>query len=208
MSRPVKLLVVDDHPVVRDGIRLLVETQQDMKVVAEAGTGEAALEAYAEHRPDVVIMDLRLPGMSGSEAAAALRRDHPAARIIILTSYGGDADIRAALGAGARGYVRKDADRNELLVAFRTVHAGGRYLSSDVRERLAETLLQSELTKRELDVLQGIARGMTNKEIGVSLSISEDTVKLHPKNLFSMLDVDDRTLTGAVAVRRGIIKLE
>ena len=205
---PVRLLVVDDHPVVRDGLRLMLETQADMRVVAEAGSGEAAITAYAQHEPDVVVMDLRLPGMSGAEAAAVLRKDHPSARIIILTSFGQDADIQAALKAGVRAYLRKDVDRSELLNAIRTVHAGGRYLPAEIRERLAEVPPLSDLTRREVEVLERIATGMTNKQIGAALSISEDTVKLHVKNLFGKLDVTDRTQAVAVAAKRGILRLD
>lgn len=204
----IRMLVVDDHPVVRDGLRLMLETQHDMRVVAEAASGEAALCAYAEHKPDVVVMDLRLPGMSGAEATAALRRDHPSARVIILTSFGQDADIQAALRAGVRAYLRKDADRSELLNAIRTVHDGGRYLPADIRERLADLPPLSDLTRRESDVLERIAAGMTNKQIGAALSISEDTVKLHVKNLFGKLGVTDRTEAVAVAARRGILRLD
>jgi two-component system NarL family response regulator len=205
---PVRLLVVDDHPVVRDGLRLMLETQADMKVVGEAGSGEEAIEAFAKHKPDVVVMDLRLPGMSGAQAAEALKRDYPHARIIILTSFGQDADIQAALKAGVRAYLRKDVDRSELLNAIRTVHDGGRYLPAEIRERLAERVPLSDLTRREIEVLERIATGMTNKEIGVALSISEDTVKLHVKNLFGKLDVNDRTQAVAVAAKRGILRLE
>jgi DNA-binding NarL/FixJ family response regulator len=206
--RPVRILVVDDHPVVRDGLRLMLETQDSMKVVAEAASGEAALVAFAEHHPDVVVMDLRLPGMSGAQAAAALQRDHPHARVIILTSYGQEAEIEAALKAGARAYLRKDADRSELLTAIRTVSAGGRYLPAGIHELLAQRTPGSDLTRREVEVLERIATGMTNKEIGVALSISEDTVKLHVKNLFGKLDVNDRTHAVAVAARRGLLRFE
>jgi DNA-binding NarL/FixJ family response regulator len=206
--RPVRILIVDDHPVVRDGLRLIIETQASMKVVAEASSGEAALAAFAEHHPDVVVMDLRLPGMSGAQAAAALQRDHPQARVIILTSYGQEAEIETALKAGARAYLRKDADRSELLDAIRTVSAGGRYLPARIREVLADRAPLSDLTRREIEVLERMAAGMTNKEIGAALSISEDTVKLHAKNLFGKLDVNDRTHAVAVAARRGLLRLE
>jgi DNA-binding NarL/FixJ family response regulator len=205
---PVRILVVDDHPVVRDGLRLILETQPQMKVVGEAGSGAAALAAYAEHQPDVVLMDLRLPDMSGAQAAATLRRDHPQARVIILTSYGQEAEIRAALKAGVRAYLRKDVDRSELLSVIRTVHDGGRYLPAEIRESLAEMAPLSELTRRELEVLEKIATGMTNREIGAALSISEDTVKAHLKNIFGKLGVSDRAQAVAVAARRGIIRLE
>jgi len=205
---PVRILVVDDHPVVRDGLRLMIETQHDMKVVAEAASGEEALAAFAKHQPDVVVMDLRLPGISGADTAAALRGRYPAARVIILTSYGQDADVRSALKAGVRAYLRKDVDRSQLLNVIRTVGAGGRYLPAEIRERLAEQPPLSELTPREIEVLEHIAKGMTNREIGVALSISEDTVKLHAKNLFGKLDVTDRTQAVTVAARRGILRLE
>jgi DNA-binding NarL/FixJ family response regulator len=206
--RPVRILVVDDHPVVRDGLRLMVETQDSMKVVAEAASGEAALVAFAEHLPDVVVMDLRLPGMSGAQAAAALQRDHPQAKVIILTSYGQEAEIEAALKAGARAFLRKDADRGQLLDAIRTVSAGGRYLPAGIRARLAERAPASDLTRREIEVLERIAAGMTNKEIGAALSISEDTVKVHVKNLFGKLEVNDRSHAVAVAARRGLLRFE
>jgi len=205
---PIRLLVVDDHPVVRDGLRLMLETQADMKVIAEAASAEEALKSFDEHRPDVVVMDLRLPGQSGADAAAALRRRHPAARIIILTSYGQDAEIQSVLKAGVRAYLRKDVDRRQLLDVIRTVNAGGRYFPASILERLAEGVPLSELTRREAEVLQRIAAGMTNKEIGAALSISEDTVKLHVKNLFGKLEVNDRTQAVAVAAKRGILRLE
>jgi DNA-binding NarL/FixJ family response regulator len=205
---PIRILVVDDHPVVRDGLRLIIETQDQMKVVGEAGSGAAALAAYAEHRPDIVLMDLRLPDMSGAQAADALRQKHPQARVIILTSYSQEAEIRAALKAGVRAYLRKDIDRSELLGAIRTVHDGGRYLPAGIRESLEESALVSDLTRREIEVLERIATGLTNKEIGTALAISEDTVKLHVKNLFGKLDVNDRAQAVAVAARRGIIRLE
>jgi DNA-binding NarL/FixJ family response regulator len=204
----IRLLVVDDHPVVRDGLRLMLETQADMKVVAEAANAEEALTAFVAHKPDVVVMDLRLPGKSGAEAAASLQRTHPGARVIILTSYGQDAEIQSVLRAGVRAYLRKDVDRSQLLNVIRTVHAGGRYLPPTIRERLAEAPPLSELTRRETEVLERIAAGMTNKEIGAALSISEDTVKLHVKNLFGKLDVNDRTQAVAVAAKRGILRLE
>jgi DNA-binding NarL/FixJ family response regulator len=205
---PLRILVVDDHPVVRDGLRLILETQPQMKVVAEAASGADAIAAYAQHQPDVVLMDLRLPDMSGATAAAALRRDHPHARIVILTSYGQDAEVRAALKAGVRAFLRKDVDRGELLSAIRTVHDGGRYLPAGIRESLADVAPLSELTRRELEVLEHIASGRTNREIGARLSISEDTVKAHLKNIFGKLGVSDRAQAMAVAVRRGIIRLE
>jgi DNA-binding NarL/FixJ family response regulator len=205
---PIRILVVDDHPVVRDGLRLMLETQHDMKVVAEASRGEELLAAFEKHHPDVVVMDLRLPGMSGSQAAVALQAAHPGARVIILTSYGQEAEVQAALKAGVRAFLRKDADRSELMNAIRTVHAGGRYLPAAIREELAEMPPLSELTRREVEALERIAAGMTNKEIGVALSIAEDTVKLHVKNLFGKLQVNDRAQAVAVAVRRGIIRLD
>jgi two-component system NarL family response regulator len=204
----IRILVVDDHPVVRDGLRLIIETQSGMTVVAEAASAEAALAAYAEHRPDIVLMDLRLPDRSGAQAADELRRDYPLARVMILTSYGQEAEIRAALKAGVRAYLRKDVDRGELLNAIRTVHQGGRYLPAEIQASLAESPPLADLTRREIEVLERIATGMTNREVGVALSISEDTVKVHAKHLFGKLEVTDRTQAVAVAVRRGIIRLE
>jgi DNA-binding NarL/FixJ family response regulator len=204
----IRILVVDDHPVVRDGLRLILETGTQMKVVAEAGSGASAVVAYAQHAPDVVLMDLRLPDMSGVQAATILRRDHPHARILIFTSYAQDADIRAALKVGVRAYVQKDAERGELLDAIRIVHDGGRYLPPEIRESLDEHAPMSELTPREVEVLTRIAAGLTNKAIGAALAISEDTVKAHVKNLFGKLGVSDRAQAVAVAARRGIIRLE
>ena len=153
-------------------------------------------------------MDLRLPDGSGAQAAQELRREHPHVRVMILTSYGQEAEIRAALKAGVRAYLRKDVDRSELLNAIRTVHQGGRHLPAEIQARLAQGPPLPDLTRREVDVLECIATGMTNKEVGVALSISEDTVKLHAKHLFGKLEVTDRTEATAAAVRRGIIRLE
>jgi DNA-binding NarL/FixJ family response regulator len=204
----IRILVVDDHPVVRDGLRLIVETQAGMSVVAEAASAAEAVSAYAEHKPDIVLMDLRLPDGSGADATETLRAQHPQARVIILTSYGQEAEIRAALRAGVRSFLRKDVDRGELLNTIRTVHDGGRYLPAEIQASLAESLPASELTRREVEVLERIAVGMTNREAGAALSISEETVKVHVKNLFGKLGVTGRTEAVAVAVKRGIIRLE
>ena len=201
-------MCVDDHPMVREGIAAMVENEDDVVSVGEAGDGQAAIEQYRKLKPDVVVMDLRMPGLDGLEATVQIRREFPAARIIVLTTYEGDEDIHRALDAGARGYLLKDSVRRELLQSIREVHAGQRHISARAATRLAEHTPRTSLSPRELEVLHLIAEGLRNKEIGAKLDIAEDTVKIHIKNIFAKLEVIDRTEAVVVASQRGFIRLD
>jgi DNA-binding NarL/FixJ family response regulator len=203
----IRILVVDDHHVVRQGIVSLIKSVEDMTVVAEASDGKQAVELFRKHRPDITIMDLRLPIMTGVEAITEIRRDSPAARVIVLTTFDGDEDIYRALQAGARGYLLKDMFGDDLMDAIRTVHAGKSRIPAAVAQRLADRMIGSELTARELDVLKLIVSGKSNKEIGTALFISEATVKTHINNLLSKLGVSDRTQAATTALQRGIVHL-
>jgi two-component system NarL family response regulator len=203
----IRIIVVDDQAVVRQGFVSLINTVPGMTVIAEGINGQQAVELYRKHRPDVVLMDLRMPVMGGVEAITAIRREFPAARVIVLTTYDGDEDIYRSLQAGAQGYLLKDMFFDELEDAIRTVHAGGRRIPGVVAERLAGRVGGSELTGRELEVLEQIVRGRSNKEIAAALSISEATVKSHVNNILSKLGVDDRTQAATTALQRGIVHL-
>jgi two-component system NarL family response regulator len=205
---PIRVLVADDHFVVRIGLRAVIEPEPDMTVVAEADTGEKAVRLFGEHHPDVTLMDLRMPHMTGVEATRAIRRESPEARVIVLTTYDGDEDIFRALNAGARAYLLKDMPREELLDVIRGVHAGQRRIPPAIGARLAEAMPRSELTQRELEVLGLVVKGLTNRKIGHALSITEGTVKIHMNNILSKMGVDDRTQAATTAVRRGIIHLD
>jgi DNA-binding NarL/FixJ family response regulator len=203
----ISILCVDDHPVVLDGLSAIIAMQPGMELAATAPTGEAALKAFREHEPDVTIVDLRLPDMSGFDLIKALRKLDSRARIIVLSSYDGDADIQRALDAGAQGYVAKGLVRDELLIAIRTVSAGGKHIPPTIAQRLVGHMQDDAMSERELQVLSLVATGKRNKEIAADLSIAEDTVKMHVRNIFSKLNVTDRTEAVTVALRRGIIHL-
>lgn len=207
-TKAIRVLCADDHPVVRDGLRAIIGTQPDMTVADEAGDGLECVSKYREHRPDVVVMDLRMPGLGGVDATLEVRKEFPDARIIILTTYEGDEDIFRALEAGAQAYLLKEMVRTELLQTIREVHSGKRHISPAVAARLAEHMPRVALSERELQVLKHIARGLRNKEIGAALNIAEDTVKIHVRNIFGKLNVMDRTQAVVSASQRGIIHLD
>ena len=204
----IRVLIVDDHRVVRVGLRAIIDAEADMEVVAEAGDGPAALAAHAEHKPDITLLDLRMPGMSGPEVLAALRQRDPEAKVIVLTSYDADEDVYRAVQAGARGYLLKGTLPDGVLeAAIRKVHAGQRLLAPEAAARLADRMTSPQLTPREVAVLELVAKGKSNKEIGTVLSLAEGTVKTHLKRIYEKLSVSDRTEAALVAVQRGIVTL-
>jgi len=208
MSRNrMRILLVDDHLVVRMGLRSLLEVQPDMTVVAEVASGEEAIRAFGEHQPDITLMDLRMPGLSGAEATAAIRQNYPAARVLVLTTFDNDEDICRALEAGAAGYLLKNTDSGPLLETIRAVHAGRYRLPASVTARLAQRRAAPGLSPRELDVLQLIVKGQSNKEIGVTLGLAENTVKNHVKMILEKLNVADRTQAATTALQRGLAHL-
>jgi two-component system NarL family response regulator len=207
-ANKIRIIVIDDQAVVRQGFVSLINTVADMEVIAEGTNGQQAIELYRQHKPDVMLIDLRMPVLSGVEAISAIRRESPGARMIVLTTYDGDEDIYRSLQAGAQGYLLKDVFFEELEEAIRKVHAGSRRIPAAVAERLAERMSGSELTTRELEVLQQIVAGKSNKEIGTHLNISEATVKSHINNILSKLGVSDRTQAATTALQRGIVHLK
>jgi DNA-binding NarL/FixJ family response regulator len=206
-SSTIRVVLVDDHPVVRFGLAAIIGLQPDMVVVAEAGSGDEACAICDSHAADVVLMDLRLPGLSGVEAIRAIRKSHPALRFIVVTTYDGDEDIHKALEAGAQAYILKGMSHNELVNAIRMVHSGLKYIPPSVSKSLAERPPHSELSARELEVLELIVRGRSNREIGEALGISEATVKWHVNIILSRLNVSDRTQATVAALQRGIVHL-
>jgi len=207
-SSSIRILIADDHFVVRMGLATLINTQDDMTVVAEAANGKQAAEMFRAHKPDVTLMDLRMPEMNGVEAIVAIRAEEPDARIIVLTTYDGDEDIYRAFQAGARAYLLKDMHHDELLGALRAVYQGQRFIPPAIANRLAERIPRSELTSRELEVLKLIVKGMSNREIAATLFITEGTVKIHVNNLLGKLGVSDRTKAATTALQRGIVHLD
>jgi DNA-binding NarL/FixJ family response regulator len=206
-STTIRVILVDDHPVVRFGLAAIIGLQPDMAVVAEAGSGEEACSICAKQPADVVLMDLRLPGLSGVEAIRAIRKERPKLRFIVLTTYDGDEDIHRALEAGAQAYILKGMSHGELVNAIRTVHSGLKYIPPSVSKSLAERPPHSELSAREMEVLELIVKGRSNREIGEALGISEATVKWHINIILSRLNVSDRTQATVAALQRGIVHL-
>jgi len=204
----IRILIVEDHFIARAGMAAVVNAQPDMTVVAEVVNGEQAVASFAEHLPDVTLMDMRMPGMSGFEAVAIIRARYPEARIVALSTFGGDEDIRRALIAGARAYLTKDVLHDELLRAIRAVHAGETYLTAAVKTTLDAEKLHPDLSVRELEVLELIVQGLSNKQIAWRLTIAEDTAKNHVKNILKKLGADDRTQAATRAIQRGIIHLD
>lgn len=208
MTEPIRILLVEDHAMVRQGLAALLKTVPGFAVVGEAADGEQAVELFRKHTPDVTLMDLRLPKMNGVAAIERIRAGFPAARVIVLTTFDGDEDIYRAMQAGAKGYLLKGMDLQELIDAVRAVHAGKSRIPSRVAEKLAERMGGASLTARELEVLEQIVAGKSNKEIGSALFISEATVKTHVNSLLSKLGVEDRTQAATSALQRGIVHLD
>ena len=207
-ASPIRVLIVDDHFVVRAGLAAMIGTQPDMVVAGEAGDGEQAIERYRSERPDVVVMDLRLPKVGGFEATVAIRNEDPGARVVVLTTYDDEEDVYRCLMAGAAAYLLKDSLHADLLDIIRKVHAGERHIPETVAQRLAERMGRPELTPRELEVLRMVARQLDNRAIAAALGISQSTVKVHVSNVIAKLGVADRTQAIISAHRRGIVRIE
>jgi DNA-binding NarL/FixJ family response regulator len=205
--RPIRILLVDDHPVLRQGVRALSADERDMDFVAEASSGQEAINEFRKHRPDIVLMDLQMPDMNGTDAMIAIRDEFPDARFIILTTYAGDVQISRALKAGACGYLLKSLLRRELLETIRAVHAGQKRIPAEVAKQVVDHLADDSLTSREIDVLRLIASGNANKIVADKLSIAEETVKGHVKSILSKLGANDRTHAVTIGLKRGIIEL-
>jgi DNA-binding NarL/FixJ family response regulator len=203
----IRIMSVEDHPVFREGLGMIIGSQRDMLLVAQATSGEEAITKFRAHRPDITLMDLRLPGINGSETLIAIREEFPGARIIMLTTFDGDADIQKALRAGASAYLLKSTPSKDVLAVIRSVHVGRRHIPPDVAARLAEHLGDGSLTPRELEVLLLIRDGHRNKEIANKLAISETTVNFHIKNIVEKLRANDRTHAVTIAVRRGLLEI-
>jgi DNA-binding NarL/FixJ family response regulator len=204
-TSPIRILVADDHFIVRMGLTAMVNTEPDMEIVAEASDGAEAIALFTQFKPDITLLDLRMPAVNGIEVAIAIRKHNPAARILMLSALAGDEDIHRALEAGVAGYVLKDATEEKLIPAIRAVAAGQRYIPQDVANRLWSRRMFQELTSRELQVLNKLIKGMANKQIAEALNISENTVKGFLKNILSKLHAADRTEAVSVAIQRGII---
>jgi DNA-binding NarL/FixJ family response regulator len=207
VQTPIRILCVDDHPLMREGITAMIGNQADMLLVGEAANGREAIQRFREHQPDVTLMDLRLPDMSGIDTLIAIRSEFVQARIVMLTTFEGDVEIQRALQAGARGYMLKSRPPSDLLAGIREVHAGKRWIPPEVAAHLAEHLGEENLTPRELGVLQELAGGNRNRDIAERLFITEETVKVHVKHIMEKLGAKDRTDAVAIALRRGIIQL-
>jgi DNA-binding NarL/FixJ family response regulator len=204
---PIRILSVEDHPVFREGLNTIIASQPDMLLVAQAGNGVEALEEFRRYRPDITLMDLRLPGTNGTDTLIAIRGEFPNARVIILTTSDADGEIQRALRSGASAYILKSMPKNELLGVIRSVHSGNRHVPAAVAARLAEHLGEEDLTEREIEVLRLIRDGHRNKQIADSLAIAETTVNFHIKNLVDKLGANDRTHAVTIAVRRGLLQI-
>jgi DNA-binding NarL/FixJ family response regulator len=204
---PIRVLSVDDHALIREGVAAMIRDQPDLELVAEAATGREAIERFRQFRPDVTLMDIRLPDASGIDAAIAIREEFPQARILILSTFEGDVDVQRALAAGARGYLLKSMPPEDLLSAIRQVHAGKKFIPARLAAQLAEFLGEDPLTQREIEVLVEVARGLRNREIAEALNIAEETVKVHLRHILEKLTARDRTEAVAIALRRGFIHL-
>jgi DNA-binding NarL/FixJ family response regulator len=203
----IRILSVEDHPIFREGLSTILESQPDMTLVAQASNAVEAMAEFRRHRPDITLMDLRLPGANGTDALIAIRGEFPQARIVMLTTSDGDAEIQAAMRAGASGYILKSMSKTEMLQIIRAVHSGGRHVPPEVAARLAEHLGEEDLTTRELEVLRLIRDGYRNKQIADQLRIAETTVNFHIKNLVDKLGANDRTHAVTIALRRGLMEI-
>lgn len=204
----IRILTVDDHQLLREGIATVINEQPDMRVISQACSGPEGIQKFREDRPDITLMDLRLPGMSGIDALIAIRAEFPDARVIVLTTFGGDVEVQRALQAGACGYFLKSASPNELVGAIRQIHSGKKRVQTDLAAQLAEHMGEDALSAREIEVLEQVVAGRRNREIGTRLFISEETVKVHVKHIMEKLGARDRTHAVAIAERRGIIRLD